>query len=252
MTIHQRNDLVSQISKVLAIVCLMALPTTSLAADSLSDFNAKVSEAYSGYRAAMNYLRTGNPGLASLELGAAVDSWQTVERTYKSAPPAEFAKDGAFAPTLSKVGKALKSGLNSATDGDMKTAQQALSPVRRMLYELRQRNGVRVYADCITDMNTVMDRLYVFRRPAPELGNADVREAIATDTLAYQKLVPTCRAMAPAAIQNEIEFVRLFDGAEDSVASLMLALNARDSQAVVNVLRELRSFDRILFFRFGG
>tara|TARA_R110001606_G_scaffold63963_4_gene148699 strand:- start:77992 stop:78750 length:759 start_codon:yes stop_codon:yes gene_type:complete len=252
MTIHQRNDLVSQTSKVLAIVCLMALPAMPLAADSLSDFNAKVSEAYSGYRAAMNYLRTGNPGLASLELGAAVDSWQSLESTYKSAPPTEFAKDGTFAPTLSKVGKALNNGLDSATDGDMKAAQALLLPVRRMLYELRQRNGVRVYADCITDMNTVMDRLYVFRRPAPELGNAEVRAAIATDTLAYQKLVPTCRAMAPAGIQNDIEFVRLFDGAEDSVASLLPDLDARDSQAVVNVLRELRSFDRILFFRFGG
>jgi len=58
--------------------------------------------------------------------------------------------------------------------------------------------------------------------------------------------------MAPTAIHSDIEFVRLFDGAESSVASLMPALDARDSQAVVNVLRELRSFDRILFFRFGG
>ena len=242
----------SQISKVLAIVCLMALTAMPLAAASLSEFHAKVSEAYSGYRAAMNYLRTGNPGLASLELGAAVDGWQVVERVYKSAPPIEFAKDRAFAETLTSVGNALNSGLDSTANGDMKAAQEILSPVRGMLYELRQRNGVRVYADCITDMNTVMDRLYVFRRPAPDLGNADVRAAIATDTRAYQKLVPTCRAMAPAAIQSDIEFMRLFDGAAHSVSSLMPALDARDNQAVVNVLRELRSFDRILFFRFGG
>ncbi len=32
----------------------------------------------------------------------------------------------------------------------------------------------------------------------------------------------------------------------------MPALEARDAEAVVNVLRELRSLDRILFFRFGG
>ena len=252
MTINQRNDLVSQILKVLAIFCMMALTSLPLAADPLSDFNAKVSEAYSGYRAAMNYLRTGNPGLASLELSAAVDGWQTVERTYMSDPPAEFVKDDTFAATLSNVGKALNSGLDKSADGDMETAQEVLLPVRGMLFALRQRNGVRVYADCITDMNTVMDRLYVFRRPAPELGNTDVQSAIATDTRAYQKLLPTCRAMAPTAIHSDIEFVRLFDGAESSVASLMPALDARDSQAVVNVLRELRSFDRILFFRFGG
>lgn len=242
----------SKITKVLAIVCLMSLPTMPLAADTLADFNAKVSDAYSGYRAAMNYLRTGNPGLASLELGTAVDGWQAVEQKYKSAPPAAFAKDARFAETLSSVGNALNGGLENAANGDLEAAQQALAPVRGMLYDLRQRNGVRVYADCITDMNAVMDRLYVFRRPAPELGNADVRAAIAADTAAYQKLVPSCRAMAPADIQTDIEFVRLFDGAEASVASLVPALEARDAQAIVNVLRELRSFDRILFFRFGG
>ena len=150
----------SQILKVLAIFCMMALTSLPLAANPLSDFNAKVSEAYSGYRAAMNYLRTGNPGLASLELSAAVDGWQAVERTYMSDPPAEFVKDDTFAATLSNVGKALNSGLDKSADGDMETAQEVLLPVRGMLYALRQRNGVRAYADCITDMNTVMDRLY--------------------------------------------------------------------------------------------
>ncbi len=241
-----------RISKALLFAFVMALPAAPLAADSLSDFNAKVSAAYGGYRAAMTYLRTGNPGLASLELGAAVDAWQAVEATYTSDPPAAFTKDGSFAETLSNVGTALNRGLDNAASGDIRAAQKAISPIRDMLYTLRQRNGVRVYADCITDMNTVMDRLYVFRRPAPELGNADIRDAIAADAHAYQKLISTCRAMAPNAIQNDVEFVRLFDGAADSVGSLMPALENRDSVAVVNVLRELRSFDRILFFRFGG
>lgn len=244
------------IFKVIAIVCLMvmsALPlATAASADPLAEFNAKVSASYGGYRAAMNYLRTGNPGLASLELGMAADDWQAVERAYKSSPPPAFANDNEFADTLADIGKALNSGLSSAADGNMKAAEKVLQPVRGMLYDLRKRNGVRVYADCITDLNIVMDRLYVFRRPAPELSNPDIRATIITDAGEYQKLVSSCRAMAPPPLHSNIEFVRLFDGAEASVALLTPAIEARDSQAVVNVLRELRSLDRILFFRFGG
>jgi len=221
-------------------------------ADTEGAFHAKINEAYAGYRAATSYLRTGNPGLASLEIAGALDTWREVMVTYGDNPPPAYAKDAQLADTLSAIGKRLETALGAAESGDAEQATESLTPVRDMIYDLRKRNGVRLYADCITELNRAVEPLYKHRHKAPDLGNPAVRRQLVSESETYAALLKDCRGMAPAAYTGDAEFIRLFDGTRNSIQSMFPAIDSGDPNRVINVLRELRSFDRIIYFRFGG
>ena len=57
--------------------------------------------------------------------------------------------------------------------------------------------------------------------------------------------------MAPAHYQKAADFKRIYDGADASISSMPQAVERKDALGVINILRELRSFDRILFFKLG-
>lgn len=214
-----------------------------------ADATAAIDEAYASYRAASNYLRTENAGLATLDLGATVDAWKKVA---SAPPPAQLAKDPRYADDVSKIALALDAGMAMADSGDTKAALTAIEPVRLILFDLRRRNGLDTYADCITELNGAMEDIFVYRRPEPDMSKPDVVKGLRDASTRYRDLLKKCRAMAPAAISGEAEFKRLYDGTENSVASMFPAIASGSANAVINVIRELRSFDRILFFRFGG
>ena len=60
-----------------------------------------------------------------------------------------------------------------------------------------------------------------------------------------------CRALAPESYVKDADFKRLYDGADASISSMPRAIERKDALGVVNILRELRSFDRIIFFKLG-
>jgi len=236
----------------LFLFLILAWSGTSARADATGDFNKSVGEAYASYRSAANYLRTGNPGLASLEIANALETWHKIVETSSDQPPKPYDKDTSFSSTLSSIEKSLNTALSTAENGEDKESLQALEPIRDQLYDLRKRNGVRLYADCITELNRAIEPLYAYRHKMPDLSNVEVRNQLIDESEAYAKLLKECRSMAPAKQSKDQEFVRLFDGTENSVQSMFPAIDSGDANRVINVLRELRSFDRIIYFRFGG
>ncbi|WNJ98898.1 hypothetical protein L2D14_13580 [Thalassospiraceae bacterium LMO-JJ14] len=237
---------------ILVLGLFVFMTGTSARADRNTAFHDALSEAYGGYRAATSYLRTENPGLASLEIAGALDVWRDIVQTYAGSPPPAYAKDSSFRDTLSGIGKVLEAALAAAEEGDTKAAAKYLTPVRDTLYDLRKRNGVRLYADCITELNRAVEPLYKHRHLTPELGIPKVREQITGESRTYETLLLDCRGMAPKKYTEDPEFIRLFDGTTDSIRSMYPAIKSEDPVRVINVLRELRSFDRIIYFRFGG
>lgn len=221
-------------------------------ADTAQSFDTAIGKAYAGYRAATSYLRTGNPGLASLEAAGALDALDEAIAKYGATPPPAYAKDPTFNQTLTDIQDRLEKGLAEAEAGDTKGAAKTLAPVRDMLYELRKRNGVRLYADCITELNRAMEPLFRHRHETPDLANADVRAQVTTESRTYEGLLKDCRSLAPKGYEGDPEFRRLFDGTLESVQSMYPAIDSGEPGRVINVLRELRSFDRIIYFRFGG
>lgn len=233
------------------LISLLWAPAT-LRADNLESFNTAVGQAYAAYRSASNYLRTGNPGLASLEIANALDTWNIINATYVPNPPAPFEKDPVFPADLAAIDIALKAALKAAEDEAAKKSLQLLEPIRDTLYTLRKRNGIRLYADCITELNLAIEPLYAHRHKTPDLGIPAIRQQMLRDGQIYADLLKDCRSMAPGELAKDPEFTRLFDGTAQSIHSIFPAIKSGNPERVINVLRELRSFDRIIYFRFGG
>ena len=63
--------------------------------------------------------------------------------------------------------------------------------------------------------------------------------------------VQRCDGEAPPEVREDGEFRRLVDGMLAGRETMFRALGREDATAVVNLIRELRSFDRILFLRYG-
>ena len=57
--------------------------------------------------------------------------------------------------------------------------------------------------------------------------------------------------LEPQTVRRDPEFRRLIDGALASTAQIPKAVETQDSDLLVRLLIELRSFDNLLAFRFG-
>ncbi len=234
----------------LAALVLSGLAGTSRASE-LSDFNDASADAYRHYRAAVSYLRTGNTALAAIELEAATGKWQGVTGRFAANPPDAFADDAAWTVTLNGVGQRLQQALTSTDAGDLKMARETLAPVRDELGALRRRNGVVVFSDRVDEVTAAMDRLWRFRRERPDFVSAETLRELTSGTAILGHLLRRCREEAPAALRGDPDFLRFLDSAVEGVERLWQAVEGRDEQLLINTLRELRSFERLFFLRFG-
>jgi hypothetical protein len=228
-----------------ALLCLWALLPGPAAADEATDaFHAAVAGAYRSYREAVHYHETGNVDLAELALDEFVAAWKAVEARYAGKPPPAYAKDAAFAETLAAIGGKAASAVGAAPA----EALFALRPIRADLAALRKRNSQTVFSDCVDAMNAAMDRLWAYRQKPPGAKEVPAfKAAVQAATAQYRR----CLDEAPAPLRDAAEFRRLLEGALASFARLEAAGEAVNAELVVSLLRELRSFDKLIWLRFG-
>jgi len=234
----------------LAAALLLAASAAG-AASELSRFHDAVAGAYAHYRSAVFYLRTGNAMVAGFELDQMRERWSALEARFAANPPDAYADDADFAAILAGIGQRTTSAAGAAAAGDAEAAAAALEPVRGTLAAMRRRAGVRVFSDCVDEVNAAMDALYHYRRAPVDFADAAQVNDVKAKTAVLDYLVARCDGEASAAVRADGEFRSLVDGMRASGTSMFRALDRGDATAVVNVIRELRSFDRMLFLRFG-
>lgn len=226
-----------------AVLCVAAaLAPGPAAADEATDaFHAAVVGAYRHYREAIHYYETGNGDLGELALDQFAAEWKALAARYAGKPPPGYAKDEAFSDTL----RAIEGKAASAAGSAPATALQALRPIRADLAALRRRSGQRVFSDCIDAMNAAMDRLWEYRRKPPGAKQLPAFKAATRETAARYR---ACLDQAPPPVRDSAEFRRMMEGALASLARLEAATGA---ELIVSLLRELRSFDKLIWLRFG-
>lgn len=242
----------SSMAKVLwALILLMPAAEASAAPSRLAAFNRAVAEAYEPYRGAVSYLRTGNLDLAALEIEAASERWKAVMDAFAATPPDAFAEDGEWAATLGDVASRLDAALEAVDKGDKDAALTAAGPVRAILGGLRRRNHVVVFSDRVDEITAAMDRLWAFRKSPPDFDAPEDLRKVREETAVLGYLVERCAEEAPAELLAREDFRRLLEGTEEAVERMWRAIEGKDERLLINTLRELRSYDRMLFLRFG-
>lgn len=232
-------------------LCLWAAlaPMRALADPETDAYHAAVASAYRHYREAVHYFENGNDELGAFALEEFQAAWTVVIQKYADNPPPAYARDPIFKVTLITI-RAMAEPQGSAQSGAF---MRRLREIRLKLALQRSINGQRNYSDCVDPMNEAMYRLLI-HRPAPPIPGASIRPGsiILYKTALYETRLwyRQCRDEAPAAIRDTEEFRRLFDGALASLAKLE-AVDIAHLDALVSLLRELHSFDRLIWLRFG-
>jgi len=235
----------------LAVVFSLWPADRAVRANDLSDFNVAIAAAYTPYRGAVSYLRTGNASLAALELEAATENWRRLVARFAKRPPDAFADDPAWQGTLKGIGERLDQGLAATDAGNPETAKKLLSPIRAQLGGLRRRNNVAVFSDRINEMTDAMDMLWRFRHKPPDFARPEELQELRSSAAVLGYLFERCKQEAPAEIRENASFLRLSEGAALAIERLWRAIEDRDERLLINTLRELRSFERMMFLQFG-
>jgi hypothetical protein len=224
-------------------------PPPAAADEATEAFHAAIAGAYRHYREASHYLETGNAELGELALDQFLAEWKALAARYAEKPPPAYAKDAEFAETLTAIEGKAQSAVGSAPA----EALLALRPIRADLAALRKRSGQRAFSDCVDAMNDAMSGLYVYFQRRTMLDFAKPRSVTEFKAAAARAEAPyrRCRDEAPATYRDSPEFQRLFEGAFASFAKLGRFLDTRDEQQLYNTLGELRSFDKLIWLRFG-
>ena len=238
------------VNTVAVFLSLFALSPFASASE-LNTFHREVGSAFAHYRGALFYLRTGNDATAALELELLREKWNEIHNRWRQRPPDAFADDPRWQESMASIGASIEAGLKSFDSSSTKAARKELLPVRRILHELRTRNGLYTFSDCIEEMNRHMSEVWHYRRNPPDFNDSKQVNALKTKVAVYEYLLQKCRTGAPARYGKNAEFNRLFDGAENSVRTLWDATDKGQRRRFINILRELRPFDRLIFLRFG-
>ncbi|MBT7136590.1 MAG: hypothetical protein HN889_01880 [Rhodospirillaceae bacterium] len=240
---------------ILGLMVLFSALSGAASAGSASDpapaFHNAVSDAYGHYREAFFYLRRGNAMTAAFELEALVDKWHALTKVHASNPPPPYATDAQWGTVLKQVGSIAEKALEAAVSGESKAAYDELQPVRGMLRDLRERNGVRLFRDDVEDANATFRELFKFRRNPPDFDNpqsvASLRKNLAATISAYQ----ACLDQAPADVAKDEQFQRLVTDSLEVLKRMNLAIEAKSELRVINILRRVVSSNNILWMRFG-
>ena len=232
-------------------LCLLSALTTAAAASDLSRFNAAVAEADRALRGALFYLRTGNPAVANFELQDARRIWDEQVLSFRDAPPDAFADEADWPALLDALASDLAGADSATAASEVESAQAKLTSVRKTLSALRARNQVRVFSDCVAEANGAMDALWAYRHEPPDFADAAAVDGLKAQTAVTAHLYRRCVAEAPPAIAEDPGFTRITGGAITSLDRLFPVIREGSREGVINLLRELRSFDRMLWLEFG-
>ncbi len=235
----------------LMLVLVGRAPPADSAERDAAEFHAAVDDAYGHYRESDFYLRTGNAGVAAFELEALEAKWRALVARFAAKPPRAYAADTHWTRDLADIGKRAAEGLRLADAGEPEAARAMLKPVRRILGDMRRRNGIFLFSDCVDGANGAMEGLYKFRHAPPDFERSESVRAARRATAEMRRWYVRCRDMASPGRATDTEFKRLMERSLYSIGRLDVALDQKNQRMFINIIRELRSSDRILFLRFG-
>ena len=220
-------------------------------AGSTSQFLEDLDAALAHYRESVSYLRTGNTDLAAIELDEMTVKWSGLTKNYAATPPDAFDADPQFAATLAQVGESATKALADIDAGRFEAAAELLKPIRADMSRFRAASHIQILPDCLFEAANAMDELMAYRGKPPADDDREARYDVVAKAAIYGHTLRRCDRMATVSVRDNPDFRRLVDGALKSNARIAEAIATNDSGLLFRLLIEMRSFDRLMFYRFG-
>lgn len=225
--------------------------TGDAAASAFNDLLAAAKQAFDHNRSADFYLRTGNYGVAAVELEAMQSIWESIRKQFATTPPDPFANDPAWSNALTAIADQTAEALALSRNGKTRSARTLLGRSREVFATLRQRNRIVIFADCVAELNGAMAALWHYRRNPPDFTSIEQVDAVKARAAVLDYMLRKCRDRALKPYREDDMFQRLFRESLEAMGRLAKALATKNRRLLIDTLRELRSFDRMIFLRYG-
>lgn len=235
----------------LGLAVALACAQSAAIADDLADFNAAAEAAESHNRVVLGYLRNDNIDLAGVELDRLRAAWADLLHRFAGKRPAIFDGNALYGTVLTDISTRLVTADMMLNSGRPQVARQALDAIRADLYNLRKSAGIKVLADCVRDADAAMEALLPYNDPHLDWQKPTLAGAITEKVAHYAAVLGRCDEWADATVRANPDFRRLIDGSKASLNEVKEAVATRDADLLHRLLDELRSYDRLLAFRFG-
>ena len=195
-------------------------------------------------RTAISYLRTGNTDFAALALEDLIAA-KTQEVTGS-------VTNQALLKIVQSTPAEAKSALDLIDANQPEKARAALLKMRQSFFAGHQKNNITVFDDCIWALVKKGPPLWYYRKNRPDLGNREQLQSVAKAAANYLQQLNTCDSQATPQLKADGDYHRIVNGARQSLERIPVeALAQKDSGQLYRFIIELRSFDRLLYFRFG-
>lgn len=234
-------------SSLLPVVLLMV---STAMAQPKDDFDTMMADAYASFRSAYWYTKTGNPGVASMEMMTFDMQWAGLRKSFEDAPPTEYAKDPEWGKTLSAITEANKTALEKTNGGDLIGANKAVVRIRDELSALRQRNGVTAFSDYVNAYWAVIEAISPLRDWDRELSE-DSWLFLEQQAGELSDTVDAMAKNAPDALNSNSEFQETIQNNRQSIALFREHLDNRFERGAKGSIRDIRSNFGLLFLKYG-
>lgn len=191
-------------------------------------------------RLAASYLRTGNTEFAAIALEEFIGA-------------KEFGKiSGAMKPIAEKARKTAQASLALIDEGKPVEARAQLMQLRDMLFKAHKTHKIDLFSDCIWQVVKTGPPLWHYKKNPPDFADKKQVAATAKAALDYRRQLAICDNKASAALKAQDDYKRLVANGLESLQRIPdEALKNKDKGQLYRFIIELRSIDRLLFFRFG-
>ncbi|MCP4071411.1 MAG: hypothetical protein GY742_06680 [Hyphomicrobiales bacterium] len=222
---------------VVAGVMLAFLPAASASQDTYLEW---FKPANAHIRTAASYLRTGNVDFAALALEELIESRMNEN--------ADSVLSNISVATIQTVEKALA----QIDANEPRDARQTLLNLRQTLFVAHRNNNITVFDDCVWSLVRKGKALWYFRKNPPDLSDQSQVQKTKEATSNYLNQLNLCDEQAGSEIKADQTWQRLVTNARQSLERIPAeALDAKDKGLLYRFIIEIRSIDRLLYFRFG-
>lgn len=232
------------------LLLFILLPAPFASARAADDFNVMMDNAYTSFRSAFWYTKTGNPGVASMEMMMFDMQWRTLRQTFETEPPDDYANDTQWPETLSAIANANTKAMELVNTGKIQEAHKAVTQIRDELADLRKRNGITAFSDYVNAFGALIDVISPLRKWEHELSEDDW-------SLMKEKAVEMAAAIdaiegnAPATLSSNEPFLQTVQDNRRAVALFAKHLKNRFERGAKGSIRDIRSAFGLLFLKYG-
>ena len=211
------------------------------------EYRTVFESANSELRTAASYLRTGNVDFAAL----ALEEFTRVWNEFRDNTTTNSSQDAPDIKVISRVSDDAKMALNAIDAGETDKARTTLLSIRDQLWVMHRDRRLVFFEDCIWKTVRVALPLWGFRKAKPDLSETRQADAVTKSARQYLEALEDCESRAPSDVTSDDRFRRLIDNAKHSLMRVPEAVATQDGGLLYRLLIELRSIDRLLYFRFG-